>query len=493
LFAERPQIDAIAASVFQNAMRAAEPALSSLDSSLFETAMNTFFADPDPEYAEIKWHMAQSRHVLRLIGLDEKAQNVAAQLFSHASFYLDTNLIVAALAPHHVHHSGFVALSKACSQLDSKLKVCSTTLDELDRVVQSARETLEKVLDQIPPKTAAKVRSDFYEIYCENVTGDRQSDLDRAFGHFRQARQALANRFGVEVDETSLAELEGTTRTATFAQAIADRYRKLRIRSKKHQAAVHDALCLQRVEECRTSHSSNIWFVTRDYTLPGCTPPQCSWRSLAMTLDALLQWLSPIYLDQKDEGDVALAFSHIVGLRVLPQERVFNLRDFQLFHELDMQCKSLPSEDVEGCIRRIKTEAPFLDPTAPEHREQLANIVGTYFADPSRRYKQNLARYESQVSDLQTKLREVTTTVEAKDARLKASLVLVALIVCVVLAVALVLAFSPGENDVQVLAKSWPLLSGVASVVILSGAFWLGKRRIVALGWPFTRLFGVRE
>jgi hypothetical protein len=52
----------------------------------------------------------------------------------------------------------------------------------------------------------------------------------------------------------------------------------------------------------------------------------------------------------------------MIKYRLLPQERIFNLEDFLIFHEMHMSCKELPAEDVEECIRYIKVNAPMLAP-----------------------------------------------------------------------------------------------------------------------------------
>jgi hypothetical protein len=137
----------------------------SIDHTLFEYAVISFFRDSEPEYNAIKWNMAQNYYITKALGLDPSGVLLSKEVFEHAVFYLDTNIIIEALEPKHRYHGSFLTFNKACKQLGIKLKICQISLNELRIWLIHQRELIEKVIDQIPDKTAPEVRSVFYEIY----------------------------------------------------------------------------------------------------------------------------------------------------------------------------------------------------------------------------------------------------------------------------------------------------------------------------------------
>jgi hypothetical protein len=117
---------------------------------------------------------------------------------------------------------------------------------------------------------------------------------------------------------------------------------------------------------------AKTWVVTTDGLLPGATPQCSDATTLAIGLEALLQWFSPLLLPETTNGEFPAAFAEMIRRRLLPQERFFEPEDFLIFHVLNMACKDLPADDVEQCVRYIKTNAAHLDPSVPADREKLA-------------------------------------------------------------------------------------------------------------------------
>ena len=50
-----------------------------------------------------------------------------------------------------------------------------------------------------------------------------------------------------------------------------------------------------------------------------------------------------------------------------------------------------------------------------------------------------------------------------------------------------------GSNVAQRITDLWYLVSLPLALYYLAGRFLIGKRRLLALGWPFTKLFGADE
>jgi hypothetical protein len=203
-------------------------------------------------------------------------------------------------------------------------------------------------------------------------------------------------------------------------------------------------------------------------------------------------------IGNEDEVDLEVAYSRMLASRILPQERIYNLEDFLIFHQMNMTCKELPARDVEGCIQSIKKNAPLLNPAIPADREQLAHVVSAYFADPSRQYKLDNIKHETELSELRGQLEEVRSDLaeekkgsRKREAWLRVSVVAIVLIVAESITIILALLFGAGENPVQKIAGAWPIITGVAVLCMVLGAFYVGKKRIKELGWPLTKLFKI--
>jgi hypothetical protein len=121
--------------IFKSALDSVTKELGPLNAGVFENGVINFFQSSDPEYAAIKWNLAQSYHSLRAIGLHEGGSVLGGELFKNAEFYVDTNLVISALASEEENHAGFVAVWTACKRLGLQVKVCKITLDELERTV----------------------------------------------------------------------------------------------------------------------------------------------------------------------------------------------------------------------------------------------------------------------------------------------------------------------------------------------------------------------
>lgn len=477
-----------ASPAFSSALNFVKHDLKSLDKRVFENAAETFFRDPDPDYAVIKWNMAQNYYALKIIGLGK--QPLSEEVFRNAKFYLDTNVVISALEPLQSHHKAFLSLCDACTNIGVEIKVLGITLEELDRVIKQSYNMITDVIEQIPEETTSKISSLFFEVYVDRKKLGQPVDIDDIFENFKYPEKKLKDFFGVAIeDDLSLGSMASDKVTIEFAETIADRYIKMRNRKKGDSASIHDAMCLLWIEERRHHDTHNIWFVTRDYTLPGCVPSESKNKSLAITLDALIQWLAPMVINVVDEEDMALAYSEIISSRILPQERIFNLEDFIIFHELEMTCKALPPEDVEGCIRVIKQNMPLLNPSYAVDREKLARLIAIYLADPSRKYKENVERYESSISKLEVEINRQTELSAKKDAWLRVSHIAIMIILMEIIVFILAATFGSGANIFQRIVNCWPFIIIPFVISVPISWFYLGKQRITVLGWPMEKLF----
>lgn len=491
-----------------------------IDRSLFEAAVLSFFRDSDPDYDAIKWNMAQNYYVAKALGLDPSGYLLSKEVFGGAVFYLDTNIIIHALEPKARHHRSFQALSGACHQLQIKMNVCEISLKELEIVLEYQREIIQKVADQIPDETAPKVRGPFFRLYQEQLGPNGTVDFEELFASFDCPKEALAESYMVEfIDDLWFLEAENEPETEEFLNAIRCEYKAKTGRQKKSGSALHDALLLRWIQLERERFNRNTWLVTLDTSLPSFLPElgDVVARPLAITLDALLQWISPIAIREDVEDEVAQIFSEAVSYLLLPQDTFFDLRDFLVFAEMEWACKELPAEDVEKCIRYLRANAPNLDPSSPADREKLAYAISKFFADPSRKYAQEVERLEAEKArideEYKRKVEEIHVAIRERDERIehfekervereekerkralktsaliRLSIVIALFILYEVVAVLLARQYGQGTTLLQKVINSWPLL-GLGPVIGLGLSYLLiGKERLRSLGWPFTKL-----
>ncbi len=500
------------------------------DAPLFENGILSFFGDSDPEYDAIKWNLAQNYYIAKALGLDPSGVLLSKEVFGHAVFYLDTNIIIEALEPKHRYHKSFLAFNKACKQMGTKLKVLQISLNELQSWLAYQRQLMEKVIDQIPDETASRVSSIFYEIYCEKKRAGEAVSVGEFFTSFDSPMDDLKDLFEVQLeDDTWFDRAKNEEDTIRFAETLRSKYFAMRGRLKRWEASLRDALSLLWLQKLRGENGSNIWLITGDISLPASPTPGAPSRSVAITLDAILQWISTTVAQTDAATEFPAIFAGMLKYRLLPQDRIFDLQDFLIFHEMHMSCKELPAQDVESCIRYIKVNAPMLDPSNPADREKLAYEVSKFFADPGRKYKQEVARleaekeadkqeYERKLSeaseDIKEKQLQYETGLKTRDSRieelgrrfseyeektakeslrrsahLRVGITAIVFLVLEGLVVFLANQYAEGANLFQKVLNSLYFLSGGFAITIVLGWFILGKKRLEALGWPFTKIF----
>src|SRR5579864_2415491 len=157
-----------------------------------------------------------------------------------------------------------------------------------------------------------------------------QPHLDSLFRNFSHPVPMLRDSYGIDlIDSTWFV-------TEAFADATRNLVQKLRnartVRKKTERAALHDALLVRWVEIERSKSQSKVWIVTRDRTLPSMRSPDD--EPLAISLDALLQWIAPISSEAYSDSDFIEMFSESIRFQLLPPENFLDLRDFCLLADV---------------------------------------------------------------------------------------------------------------------------------------------------------------
>ena len=284
---------------------------------------------------------------------------------------------------------------------------------------------------------------------------------------------------------------------------------------------MHDATLIYKAVS-KTTGNSKCFVVTLDMVLPEIRLKGHEHVSAAITLDAFLQWMSPFANVTQDDDEFATVFANALASQVLPEERLFDVRDFLIFQGIDVDTKRLPAEDVEKCILHLRKVAPGLDPSKAEDREKLHGEVARFFADPGRRFHEQLKAFEEdsemmrmgaerdrqewreresaltealgskdrQVYELEERLEEAERKREEEreqeDLRRSTRRRVVVLIGLGVLLVGVVvsgaLRWGSGDNGWQKVAEAWGLVAAALAVPSVLAYPVLGRRRLGRLG-----------
>ena len=438
-----------------------------------------------------------------------------------AEFYMDTNVLVTALAPHENNHANFLALSRACLKLRVTLKFCQISLDELRNVVANQAQMIRRIDGRVSEECGQRIRDIFYVIYSHAKSAG--GDIDSAFESFYNPVSILSSYAAERVDtEWFVSECDLIDQDPIFQQV-----HKATSREKSDRVARHDALLLKWVHLQRESVNQKTWVLTRDRSLPKISTQS---GRIAVTLDALLQWIAPVAGEEAAQSFAAI-FADTLRHQLLPQENILDVHDLGMLLDMGLTCETLPVEDVVGCIRHLKAFAPGLDPTNPSDREHLHRHMQRFFADPGRQYQTNLAKLRavkdseidqlksdraakdreldnlrSQLEDqgraveahagsidaLQTKLqerhRQLTIDRLCRSAQRRIAACVIGAMILESFLVWMV--YDPTKGSVvSQMSDAWPILAGVGAVWLAISAFLVGKERLQALGLNTGKFF----
>ncbi len=363
------------------------------DAEAFKYGVNRFFRESSPQFDIIKWNMAQNYYICKALGIDESAKLLSSEVLNGMSFYLDTNVLIAGLIPEDRHHGSFQELFSACKNLNITTRVTRITVEELKSVISLQSDLLRKVIDRIPEGTKKKVRNFLLERFLAAKQENPNLSVEEFLAHFQAPVESLQESFELEIidDEWFDGERDSSV-TEYLARELVSRYEKVRKRFKSKVVSIHDALLLQWVSKENIALNGKCRLVTLDLSLVDYLAEKTKeLQPFVITLDALLQWTIPQCIEV-DETRLAEIYSQAIKYQLLPREVFFDLRDFQVFADMEIETSMLPPEDVESCIRDIRAMGPSVNPGKPEDREKITRTIQRYFADPGTKYRKEMER-----------------------------------------------------------------------------------------------------
>lgn len=496
-----------------------------IDSALLGTVTIAFFRSNDPDYNVIKWNLGQNYYVAKALGLDPKGVLLSKEVFEGAAFFLDTNVLITALEPIHNVHQSFLAFVRACRHLNIELKTCQVSINEMMNWVNGQRGVLQKTINQIPDEMAEKVDSIFYEVYRDLCREQEEVCLDDVFSNFDSPINTLEEKYHIELqDDLWFDSARNKPDVQELARKIKSMYFEQRHKAKSDAVAIHDALLLKWVEKQRAERSKpKIWVVTMDTTLPSSVSNDSSCSEIAITLGALLQWMAPVANIETIDGNFRDTFAQSLRSRFLPQDKFFRPEDFLIFADMQMECKNLPVEDVEGCVSYLKTKATTLNPSKPKDREALYHHIYRYLADPARKFNQELDKYQRMLGDANSQIEGYRETIDdldkkhkvelqqraedinqlkkqiadqeqktredtlRKSARAKYRVVVFLLFSLVAIVIVLASQFADGANLFQKIGNFWYFVIACPTIAWGFGRFYINKDEMPFSGWPYTK------
>jgi hypothetical protein len=371
-----------------------------------------FLQQANPDYDYLKFALGQSFYIGQLLGI-EGQDFLSEEIFSNGTLYLDSSVVIPALLTASRHHHVFNELCKVCKRLRITMLVTRPTVDEVRGVAADQEKMAEKlyayVYERVPESITAKARGAFFEAYASVRKSGVVPSLPNLFGPFQRLADTLRTNLGIEVvDDEGFEKALESPDFERIKQVLQECSRRVRKREKFANALAHDAkVFLYLRSECR-SPESKIWFLTRDASLP------VAWRKLqsdgpemrCFMLDGLLQSISPFVVADEEVKDFSAAFSQVMANQLLPQGKLFDIEDFQLFQELDLDCRELPEEEMEDGLLSVKHYVLKGASYRRENREEAAYELRRFFA----RRGERVAALRKQLEKLGTKVEDAEGT-----------------------------------------------------------------------------------
>jgi hypothetical protein len=499
--------DFLSRATISSAISEARTRYPKVDEEWLKVGVHSFFEKDDPDFIYLKWNLAQNYYVAKALGLDPAGSLLSEEILGGTELYMDTNVLISALTPIEIMHSNFVAVTQACKSIGIQLKFCQISLEELRHVVASQAESIRQMEGRIPADSTDKITNVFYSVYRD--AGERgYEDPYSAFDDFYNPTPLLTGYSAERIDDGWFVTEAATISEDPIFKKVQDACTN---RQKSDRVAGHDALLVKWVSRERASSGKRVWLLTRDRTLPKVISPS---GSIALTLDALLQWIAPILRGNARIESFETLFSDAIRHQLLPQENFLEPRDFCLLLDMGLACEALPAADLEACIHHLKAVCPGLDPSDPRDREHLHNRIAKFFADPGRKYQQDLAALKTakdqEINDLKAivddKNREAASQAEtiarlagqlrsrddlAAHAALRKSTLLRlciwfgVLLIVEILAAGVAYRIGTG-SPVARISAAWPILVPLAGAVVTLSGIAIGRKRLSALGLPLS-------
>ena len=468
----------------------------------FFPGLRKFFLVEHPDATWIKWTFYKNYYALKIVGLGDGSSSLSKEAFTGLTIYLDTNVILSALDERDENNSVVTHVVGKLRGLECEIKVLEITATELSELASRLGETVEDVLNQIPDELLIRTKGLAATAELRYRQDDSNLPTKVALAEFVDANRIVSERLGFPIVANSLLNADPESEAVqSLAGILKSRYdsgrRQEGYRRKSESAALHDARALTFVNKMRADGKRCV-FLTLDKSLPTFRFSEVATQIRpAITIDALLSWLGIIL---EDDESIERAYSTLLSAQLVTSQQSFSIEEFSMLAQVGMDCKNMPSEDVEQCILYLRREAHGLDLRFADDREKLHYKVTTFFTSPDRKYLGEMAALRDKVDENAILVEELREQVESSKkseqesqaraehalnvtrTKYRLAIVGIALVLGIILVIWMALEYGTGENHLQKVISFWELLS----VVVL---FCTVLVRILCHGdlWPIAK------
>lgn len=355
----------------------------------------SFFQRRDPDFDYLKFSLGQSFYVARLLGMEGK-DYLSKEIFADKTLYLDSSVVIPALLGSSRHYEVFRDLQRVCKTLHITLCVARPTVDEVRNVAAAQEQMAPTLYDQVPASLSAKVRGDFFQTYRALKTVKADATPEEVFRPFRNLPETIQSVLGAEIiDDENFVKIPYSRNFASLREVFQEASQAVRHTPKTNNALSHDGVVFSFLSSIAENAPDQTWIVTRDVSLP------TAWRKLqpagirirAFLLDGLLQCISPFIVEENVKSFSEL-FSDAITAQLLPQSRIFDIDDFLLFQDIEVDCSQLTDEEVQEGLLQVKKHV--LHGASYRHKDLAAAAY-----ELRRFFTKRTERYESLTAEKQ--------------------------------------------------------------------------------------------
>ena len=464
--------------------RAQEQRFGKDESRKYRDNVFRFLKDTNQTSANLKFAMAQSYYIAKLIGLGDRGQKAfARELFNDTVFLLDTNVVIRAFDPGGSTARALKELSGLCREIGARLALSSMTVTEINRTVESKRSPALRTYDFIPPYLIPDTGDDFLVAYKTRKASDPTLKIDKLFDVLSNPAAELQECFNVEVLPTPpknelLPQAADSDRLRAVVRNASRRIGREGRKTEPHKSddvVDHDAAHIVLIRQMREKNQP-MWFVTGDRTLLAVDQELRREGQLPFfyILVDLLQVLSPYVTGETMLQEFATLFAVGIENRLFPEHPIFESADFQIFVDLGLDVKAFSPEETRHYLGTVKQDVlkggAYSSDLLLQAGYRLEKLLTEDLRTAKEQHKaeaQNRREVEKAHRELKSKLQELEARTELTERRARAgsrwaiALGIVAWFLALCLALVVILVFGKGDTSIQKLLNYWQLLAFV--------------------------------
>jgi hypothetical protein len=376
----------------------------SVDKDSIGRAIKRFFESSDPNVISLIWRFSQNFFIAHCIGIEsENTDLLSGETLRKSDFYLDTNIVIPILESASPTHRAVSLLQNKSDSMDFRFFVLQDTIEELKSWVNYNYGKVQRVVGVVPEECLRNISSLFMDIY-RSFPDDEDVEIKDIFASFANPKESLQDKYNADVlSGIYIDPIRDSEDTKIIKSRILSAVEKAN-KFKETNQIEHDAILISYVKNARSEGFKNSWVLTADKTLASAFIKDKNGGPLVLTIQALLQWLSPTMTSSGDSDEFRSVFADMIRDRLLPQTQLFTIEQYAVFNDLGISVSELPAEDVDDCVKYIDNNISDVDLGSAEGREKMYSRISQFFASPDRRQNATIADLRRENKKLKTRL-----------------------------------------------------------------------------------------